>query len=94
MTRPVPIRPAIEANRKQAICKVLQRLDSTESGNLFFGGGKDLDGLPPRAGYYIGYLAAAEAGKTRSLKQLAAMPAEQVRPLVEASLRSLADCGA
>lgn len=92
MTRPLPVRPAVEANRKGALCKVLQQLDATDTANLFFGGGKDLYGLPPRAGYYIGYLAAAEAGKTRSLKQLAAMPAEQVRPLVESSLRSLANC--
>jgi hypothetical protein len=94
MTRPVPIPPAIEANRKAALCKLLQHLDSTESGNLFFGGGKDLHGLPPRAGYYIGYLAAAEAGKTHSLQQLATMGPAQVRPLLEASLRRLADCAA
>jgi hypothetical protein len=94
MTRPVPLRAAIEANRSQAICKLLQRLDSNDTGNLFFGGGKDLFGLPARSGYYIGYLAAAEAGKTRPLRELAALPDEQVRPLVEASLRSLADCAA
>jgi hypothetical protein len=94
MTRPVPLRAAIEANRQEALCKMLQRLDSSETGTLFFGGGKDLDGLPPRAGYYLGYLIAAEAGKTQPLSRLAAMPAEEVRPLVESSLRALATCSA
>ena len=92
MTRPVPLRAAVEANRKQALCTVLQRLDSTDTGNLFFGGGADFADLPPRAGYYIGYLVAAEAGKRRTLQKLARLPAEEVRPVVEQSLRRLADC--
>jgi hypothetical protein len=50
--------------------------------------------LPPRYGYYVGYLVAQEAGKKRSLKELAQLRNEEVRPLVEASLRSLADCPA
>ena len=94
LTRPVPLRAAVDARRPEALCKVLQRLDSTETGNLVFGGGADFEGLPPRAGYYIGYLVAEEAGKTRSLQELAAMPAEQVRPVVEQALRKLADCPA
>jgi len=48
----------------------------------------------PRFGYYVGYLVAAQAGKTGSPRQLAALSAEDARPIVEASLRSLADCPA
>jgi hypothetical protein len=92
LVRPVPLRPAVEANRKDALCTVSAHLDSTQMSNLFSGGGKSMGVLPARAGYYIGYLAAAEAGKTRSLQELAKLPNEQVRPLVEASLRSLAAC--
>ena len=57
------------------------------------GGGEPLNPkLPRRFGYYVGYLVAAEAGKTRTLKELAQMPNDQVRPLVEQSLRGMASC--
>ena len=94
LVNPVPLRAAVEANRKAALCTVLERLDSTsaDDNRALFSAGKISDALPPRAGYYIGYLVAAEIGKTHSLPQLAAMPNEQVRPLIEASLRRLADC--
>ena len=92
LTRPVPLRSAVEANRREALCTIARRLDSTETGTLFFGGGRKVDDLPPRAGYYIGYLLAAEAGKTRTLQQLAKLPAEEVRPLLVESLRRLSDC--
>jgi hypothetical protein len=48
--------------------------------------------LPGRFGYYVGYLVAAEAAKGRSLVELARIPDESVRPLVEQSLRSLESC--
>ena len=93
LVNPVPLRPAVEADRRRALCGVIARLDSTDQGDLFTGQRRSGD-IPARAGYYVGYLAAAEAGKTNSLQELAAMPAEEVRPLVEASLRKLADCAA
>lgn len=91
---PVPLRPAIEANKREAICTVLARLDSTDDkdNSALFSSGKISESIPSRSGYYVGYLVASKAGKTRSLKELAQMPNEQVRPLVEASLRSLATC--
>ena len=94
LVEPVPLRAAVEVNRKAALCTVLARLTSTSSADhaALFSGGKISDDLPSRAGYYIGYLVAADIGKTHSLPQLAAMPAGQVRPLVEASLRRMADC--
>lgn len=95
LVNPVPLRAAVEARRKAALCTVLERLNSTEGADhaALFSSGKISDDLPSRAGYYIGYLVAADIAKTHSLPQLAAMPAERVRPLVEASLRRLAECG-
>ncbi len=94
LTEPEPLRAAVERNRREAICTVLARRDSTQASDsrALFSSGRLNERLPPRFGYYVGYLVAAEAGRTRSLRQLAALTPEQARPLVEASLRSLADC--
>ena len=96
LTEPEPLRDAVERNRKEAVCTVLARRDSiaTADGRALFSSGRLNERLPPRFGYYLGYLVAAEAGKTRSLKQLAGLTPEQTRPVVEAALRSLADCPA
>jgi len=95
LTVPEPIRPAVEANRAAAVCAAAQRLDSTDDKDLsaLFSSGRLSPELPPRFGYYVGFLVAGELGKTRSLQQLAKLDREQARPLVEAALRSLADCG-
>lgn len=45
--------------------------------------------LPARRGYYLGYLIAKEAGKTRDLMALAALDCKEVRPLVESTIRKL-----
>jgi hypothetical protein len=45
-------------------------------------------------GYYIGYLVALEAGRTRNLKQLAALTPAQVDPLVHGALAKMPDCPA
>jgi hypothetical protein len=95
---PKPIRPAVEAHKAEAICAVRKRLDSRDSddrGALFRGNGKTPSAnLPPRFGYYVGYLVAADLGKTRSLKQLAALNVAQVKPLIAASLARMASCQA
>jgi hypothetical protein len=94
LTWPEPLRPAVDRDRPRAICATLKLLGSTASDvyKALFSNGKPESGLPPRYGYYVGYLAAAEAGKTRSLRQLGRMGPAEVRPLVERSLRSLAAC--
>jgi hypothetical protein len=51
-------------------------------------------GLPPRFGYYVGYLVARDVGQGRSLKALAQMPPAEVRGRLDGALRDLADCGA
>jgi hypothetical protein len=93
LTSPEPLRPAVDAHRTEAVCAVAARLESEDSGSLFTGGGKPTSAtLPPRFAYYVGYLVAQDLGRGRSLKQLAALPAEQVLPLVRDSLGRLADC--
>jgi hypothetical protein len=47
---------------------------------------------PPRAGYYIGYLAAKRAGAERSVAQLAQLSPAEVRPILEQSLDTLVVC--
>lgn len=95
LTIPEPLRPAVEANRKEAVCTALAGLESEDRAlnRALFSSGRLNERLPPRFGYYLGYLIAAEAGKTRSLQQLAALSAEEARPVVEESLRGLAACG-
>ena len=70
---------------------LLARLDSAEKSDYarYFLGGQELD-IPPRSGYYLGYLVASEAGQTRSLEELAAMTPAEVRALEERELRRLA----
>jgi hypothetical protein len=76
------------------VCTVLAKRESTAPSDrrALLSSGRLNERLPPRFGYYLGYLVAAEAAKTRSLKQLAALTPDEARPVVEAALRSLADC--
>ena len=95
LTEPVPLRAAVDKDRTAALCPILARLDSKAEDDirpLFMGRAASAQ-LPPRAGYFVGYLVAEEIGRARSLKTLATMPAAQLRPLIEASLRRLGDCG-
>jgi hypothetical protein len=91
LTVPEPIPAAVEANRTEAVCTVIAGLDSEDgtATRALFSFDRMNERLPPRFGYYVGYLAAAELGRTRSLQELERMPAEQVRPALEAALRSL-----
>ena len=91
---PEPIPDAVEANRPEAVCAVASRLDSRERDDLraLFSFRRMNERLPPRFGYYVGYLVAAELGRSRSLHRLATLRQDQVRPLVERTLRRLASC--
>ena len=94
LTMPAPIRPAVEANKAGAICAVRARLDSEKPddyASLFYGSSK-IEGFPARMGYYVGYRVAQDLGRTRDLKQLAAMSPAEVRPLIVQSLDAMADC--
>lgn len=93
---PRPIRPEVEARRRDAVCAVRARLDSTSADDHapLFTGRKEVDGLPPRFAYYVGYLVAREAGRTRSMTELARLRVEDARPVLDAALASLAICEA
>jgi hypothetical protein len=91
---PEPIRPAVDAHRPEAICAVVARLDSSSGADsrALFGFGRMSERLPPRFGYYVGYLAAVELGRDRPLAELTALSQQEVRPMLEQALRSLATC--
>lgn len=92
---PTPIRPEVDAHMPQAVCAVRARLDSRERDDysaLFLRNqGQNLN-LPPRFGYYIGYRVAERLGRTRSLDELARLPPDKVRPLIDQTLREMATC--
>jgi hypothetical protein len=96
LSLPEPIRPAVEANRRRAVCAVVRRLESTsdEDFSALFQGDDRLPGYPSRMGYYIGYLVASDIGRTHSLHQLAEMSPVKARPLIDASLARMATCPA
>ena len=96
LTMPVPLRPAVEAHKQEAICAVRARLESKDPkdyGPLFMGGGAPLSpNLPRRFGYYVGLLVVTDVGQHRTLKQLAALSPDQAHKLVTESLSRMADC--
>jgi hypothetical protein len=94
LVQPEPIRAAVERNRKAAVCAVVSRLDSTDADDqqALFSFKRLSPELPPRFGYYVGYLAVAELAKRQSLSELAKLDNAAARPLLERSLRSLAAC--
>lgn len=96
LTLPRPIRPEVDANMEHAVCELSARLHSeaTEDYAPFFWGSDNIEGLPPRAGYYLGYLVAREAGRMRSIQALAHLPPDEVLPIVEAALAQLGRCPA
>jgi len=95
LVQPEPMRPVFDAHRKEAVCTVAAKLDMDIGGSgLFFGRARPSENLPPRIGYYVGYMIAAKAAEARSLNELAEMQGREVRPLIEAALRGMADCGA
>ena len=87
----LPDARAVKAALPRISKELLARLDSEDRADYarFFLGGQDLD-IPQRSGYYVGYMVAEEAGKTRTLEQLAALTPAAVLPLEKAVLGRLA----
>jgi hypothetical protein len=94
LTEPEPIRAQVDAHLAEAVCAARSRLDSNASDDLraLFSFKRLSSAVPPRAGYYIGYLAVRSAGAARSIDQLARLPPAEVRPLLEKQLAELANC--
>jgi hypothetical protein len=97
LVSPVPLREAVERNRKEAVCAIKARFDSEKQEDYrpLFNNPKETISprLPNRFGYYVGYVVAQQAEKTYSLQQLAAMTPDQARPVVKHALDQLAACG-
>lgn len=91
---PRPIRPAVEADRKKAVCAVVSRLESTTYNDFsaLFQGDDQLPDLPSRVGYYIGYLVARDIGRMHNLQRMAKMSLIEAKPLIDASLARMATC--
>jgi hypothetical protein len=87
----LPPAPPIDAALAKIVSGALDRLDSgkPEDYRPYFLGGENALGLPQRSGYVLGYRIVAEAGKTRSLEQLAELKPADVRKLVESGLRRM-----
>lgn len=92
---PEPIRPKVEANKAEAACAMIARLDSEGWDNYgpIFSGGKPLSpNLPSRFGYLLGQWVATDLGKGKSLTEMAEWKGPELRAKVEASLRRMASC--
>ena len=94
LNSPGPIRAAVDANLARAACAIRALLDSTDQHEYasFFYGNSRFEDLPPRSGYYLGYLAAREAGRSHSLNTLAHFNQEQARAVLLSALDGLATC--
>jgi hypothetical protein len=96
LTLPAPIRPEVDAHMAQAVCAVRRRLDSRDDADkdALFSFTRLSPDLPPRFGYYLGYRVAERLGRTRSLDELARLPPDKVRPLINQTLSEMATCPA
>jgi hypothetical protein len=68
--------------------KVLEKTDQSIYVGLF-NGKQDETGLPPRRGYYLGYLVAEEAGKTKDIRELAKLNCSAAKETVFSGVRAL-----
>ena len=94
LTIPEPIRPALAKHRTEAVCAVLQRLDTTDHNGALFSSRRLSPNLPPRFGYLVGAWVAEDLGRTHSLQQLAKLDGPPLRTMIEQSLRRMAPCSA
>ena len=87
----LPPAPAIDAALPKIAAGALERLDSEkpEDYRRYFLGGNEKIDIPQRSGYVLGERTAAEAGRTRSLEELADLQPAAVRRLVESELRRM-----
>jgi hypothetical protein len=69
---------------------LLADFDKTGGPTWFSGSDAAPGGLPPRAGYYMGYLLTSELGKDHTLNWLAQLPPDQVKEQARAFLKARA----
>lgn len=88
----LPPAAPIDASLPKIIAGALERLDSNkpEDEQRYFLDGTEPIDIPRRSGYLLGYRIAVEAGKTRSLDELADMDPTEAREIVEDALKLMA----
>lgn len=86
---------ATEAKLAESWAQLEQVLDNTDPAMYaeLFSTGKTASELPRRRGYYLGYLVAKEAAKTRTLGALANMDCKEARAQVVGTIRKLSKEG-
>jgi len=91
LTRPKPIRAAVDANWAAALCFTRSKLDSTSDDDYrpLFVGGADNGQFPRRFGYYMGLRAIQALDGKYSLMQLANMPVDQAHAVLTKSFDRL-----
>lgn len=94
LTQPRAIRPEVEPRSKEAMCALRAKLNSTDEQDQarFFFGSADAGSLPPRSGYFLGYLLSSKIGAGLSLQQMAKLPPDKVRPLLFDAIASFGPC--
>lgn len=94
LTVPEEIPSAVDANLTEAVCAVRSRVNSTtpEDIGALFSFNRLNERLPPRFGYYVGYMVAREAGRGHTIQELAQLDMAAARPVVESALAQLAQC--
>jgi len=87
----LPPAAPIDAALPKIVSGALERLDSEKPDDYrrYLLGAKGTLDIPQRSGYLLGERIAAEAGKTRSLEELADLQPAEVRKLVESGLRRM-----
>lgn len=88
---PKPIRPAVDAHWRDALCLAQSQAGSTSDAvykSMFYANG-GTDQFPPRWGYYVGYQLARRALLKHSIVELAHMPREEAEPLVAGTLAEM-----
>jgi hypothetical protein len=90
------LRDAVDRDRSAAFCAARSAMagDDDAARAKLLTTSDHLDGYPVRLGYYLGYLVAADLGRSRSLADLAALTPAQAKPLFEQSVAKFAgSCG-
>lgn len=84
----------MEQDRARAAQLMLRDIDKTgHDGDRWFLAGTSVEGLPVRAGYYLGYLFAKSEGDGQPLPQLARMAPQQIHGEAVTFLTQLAQAG-
>lgn len=92
LTVPAGMKTNTAKNLPAALADLLAKLDKDDekdSAALFQSSSQSGAGLPARRGYYLGYLLAEQAGRTRTLDQLARLNCNEARTVVFEGVRAL-----